>query len=481
MHRWRGLKSDTRFEEVVENRRKSGTIMLPPMLRAKSPAAVIKALKHGEARAVISGGVLRIIPVVMGGVPLGGSLPTLIYNPLSPPTPLRTRICQWDTGNDTTGDGSELTPYKTVSKLISIAQAGDQLLVKDRAGQTSSGGDSSVGYVPTTSPDHVISGIAGNASNPIVLKAFPGHRPVIRPPLGATPGSVIARALRCTSSGTSYWAFVGLDLYHSSGTGGNESVISGLSSAHHLAWIDCDIHGGTDGSGAFIDNNNTDIQFLSCEVYENDDWRGTSQQSHGLYSQANRTLIANCISRDHANGFGFQIRSDASGPTDVWVVHNVGARANTAGSGVAKESAVINGLFYGNIGYDNDNYALRGFTTGGQTGSGNKARKNIGYLNVGSPDYNNGGSSHASGFDWSADGSGNYTSPPGDNLDNTDPKFINPGANNFRLQADSPAKDYGLAAYCPQFDFDLHTRFAPDAGAFALSREPGWADVLIGG
>ena len=404
-------------------------------------------------------------------MPLGASLPAYVYDPLAPPTPLRTLVSHWDTGNDTTGDGSELNPYKTVSKLITVGQAGDRLLVKPRDSQSSSGGDSAVGYEPTTATEHLISSKSGTAANPIVLEGFPGlPKPVIRPPTGSTPGSVIGRVLHWSGT-SSYWALVGLDLYHSSGTGGNESVLWPGSGCHHLAVVACDIHGATDGSGVYSDNGATDIQFLACEVYENNDWRGGSNQSHGLYSQSDRTLIACCICRDHVQGFDIQLRSDsANGPTDVWVVHNVMARALGVGSGIAKESAVVDGQFHGNIGYDCDNYALRGFTSGGQTGSGNKARRNIGYLNTGSPDYNNGGSAHASGFDWSSDGSGNYTTPPGDNLDNTDPKFVDAAANDYHLLEDSPARAYGLPEFCPQFDFALSDRGeVADAGAYRFA------------
>jgi len=52
---------------------------------------------------------------------------------------------------------------------------------------------------------------------------------------------------------------------------------------------------------------------------------------------------------------------------------------------------------------------------------------------------------------------------------NTDPKFVNLGATNLRLQSDSPAKDQGSSVYAPGLDYDGVSRpqdSADDIGAF---------------
>jgi hypothetical protein len=52
------------------------------------------------------------------------------------------------------------------------------------------------------------------------------------------------------------------------------------------------------------------------------------------------------------------------------------------------------------------------------------------------------------------------------NLQNTDPLFVNAGIQDFHLTGGSPARNAGVAKWCPSIDYDGATRSTCSAGAF---------------
>lgn len=385
-------------------------------------------------------------------MPLGTSLPDRPTRP-DESNPIFVSETGGDDSRTKEQAQTEGTPWKTVSKFLANAEAGDVCYVKDFPDQVADGVDS-VGYRPTTANQHIVSGKAGTEADPILLKAYPGHRPIILP---ATVSPTIA--LRITST-SPWWVVDGFEFPYGAGAANDPVVYIGAAGANdNIEIFDCWIHGATVGSGLLSADNNSNLHIYNNKVWANDD--AEAAQSHGIYIQASGSVIANNICRDHANGFGIQLRTDETAVPLVGVIvaNNTCVRNKTNGSGMVLESDAEDCQAWNNILVDNGNYGIRGFDVS-VVGTGNIARKNVAFGNdVGT--YANRNSADI--WDWS--GAGGFDSPPGDNLTD-DPLFENEAGSDFRLTADSPAIGYGNEAYCPTFDHNGDARTQCDAGAF---------------
>lgn len=417
---------------------------------------------------------------------LGTSLPARL------PTSSGTRVFYVDaaTGNDSNAGTSEGAAWASLQDYFSgtagpannvAPTPGDIVWVKDYPGQTSAG-ESSIGYRPGgANLDHVINNRSGTALDPITVQAYPGHRPMILGP-SAAPGTAIARCLRLTGT-SSYWRFQGFDFPYAAGTGGNDPCIYLAGSSNHFEFYDCWIHGSTDGSGIFADTLTSFGHFINCHFYANDDWRFTtgvadpSQQSHGIYlGGCDDYFFANCITRDHANGFGCQIRlgSKRCLLVNCLSIRNNGDTASTAEFGgflvegdaaTTQDNLVINSIaMFNNRGLN----SLSGSTT-----LGNRAYRNVSYENrtrAGSlSNFNN--PTAGTGWDYSAAATGDFTGP-GDNLI-TDPLLSNAAANDFSLLAGSSAIAAGLDIYTPTFDITGAARVNADIGPYRYAAAAG--------
>lgn len=411
----------------------------------------------------------RRAPLLRSAPPILGSL---LPSRLPEPAPLRTFYVDKANGNDLNSGATEIAPWASLQDYLSgtagpsnsiVPTAGDLVIVKDYPGQVANG-QSSVGYRPASGLDHVVSSKSGSASNPITVKAFPGHRPVI---LGqqVAPGVAISRCLRMTGN-SGYWRWRGFNFPYSAGVGANEPTVYIASTAHHIELYDCLLHGATDGSGSVSDAGTHHVHYVNCRFYENDDWRGGTNQSHGLYIIGSDYMALNCLFYNQNNGYGCQIRAGAKRAIIANCVsaYNDGSVAEFAGYVIESDPSGTNdNLVVNCIAYHN----RRGIHALAGTGyAGNRAHHDLAFAGLTST-FTNG--TAGKGWDWSLDGSGLYT-PPGANL-SSDPKLVNPAAFDFALLAGSPCYQGADPNYCPGFDINGAVRRAATIGAYRAPEE----------
>lgn len=351
--------------------------------------------------------------------------------------------------------GTESLPWKTISKALTTLTAGQTCLVKNFPGQKAADSQS-IGYRPTSGGDHVIAR-AGTLSAPIYLAAFPGHKPIILPGLSAP-----TRCLRMTT-GAAFWIVEGFELPYALGSG-NDPCIYGAGDSHDIEVSRCDIHHAHTGGGFFVGYTSKNWHIIGNECHHhNDDVIGN--QSHGIYVQADGSVILNNVVRDQNNGFGIQVRSDSGTVDNVIIANNTSVRNKGIGSGIVVEDNAVNCQVWNNICVDNGSRGIRGYRSGSQSGSKCVARKNICHSNPVSisNDVN-------AAYMLDLSGTGNYGSPPGDNI-TSDPLFTDKAANNFRPKTGSPVFNAGNPDYCPPLDHDLNQRKVASIGAFRAAEE----------
>jgi hypothetical protein len=165
-------------------------------------------------------------------------------------------------------------------------------------------------------------------------------------------------------------------------------------------------------------------------------------------------VIANTVVTGAKNGYGIQLYPSSN---HVVIANNtiVGNQSGIIVGGQG-DLATTRALLVNNIVAFNDKYGITTFWGDGSKGSGNFAVNNLG--------YGNGSTS----FDSSEGGGISFQK----NL-NSDPRFVNRAAGNFRLRPTSGAIDRALGSYAPRFDFDGRRRpqgRRPDEGAFERAR-----------
>jgi hypothetical protein len=320
------------------------------------------------------------------------------------------------TGSDD-NPGSRARPWRTVQHAIDRLRAGQRVLVA--AG---------------TYTEAARLARSGTASAPITIAAQPGQRPVLQPP-AASGGNTYA--LEITGA---YWRVRGFVLQGARGTSSADVYVE--DSANHIELSGNEIRGAQD-QGVFADPGTSDVQIIGNRIHDNGAGHVSGQhQSHGLYLEGARDLVANNVIYNQPYGFGIQIYPRNR---DSIVVGN---------------TVVRNGL--------------SGIVLGGDEGvSGIVVRNNIFAYNNQWGIAHDSANPHSSiadhnltfGNRWGAieDGFGG-TDFSGGNL-NGDPRFA--GRLDFRLRPGSRALGRALRAWSLPYDVRGHRRpTSPAAGAY---------------
>jgi parallel beta-helix repeat protein len=329
------------------------------------------------------------------------------------------------TGNDA-NPGTEASPFRTINRGVKVLKPGDILRVKSG-----------------TYAEALRNTIPGGTSwsSPVTVAAAPGHTVTIRPPAGST------NVLRFENL-RKYIEVQGFILDGVNITSDAIKITYGGSSnanaAHHIRIRDCEVKNAA-SNGILVSGGSDNNEFINLKVHDN----GENDYEHGFYISSANNVVEN--SEVYRNG-GWGVHVYKSGGTAVNnniirnnKIYDNGQAGNHRGVGIILASGsgnmAYNNLIWGNkegisvsLGASNSKVyhnTVYGNISGGifiRSGSTNaQIRNNIAYGN-GGPQLSN-------------TGSGTLLS---NNLVDVDPKFVNAGAADFRLQSSSPAVNKGV-------------------------------------
>ena len=314
-------------------------------------------------------------------------------------------------GGSDANPGTQAAPWATIQKAENTLTAGQKALV--RAG--------------TYAPIYVDKN--GSPLAPISIQAYPGERPVIHTPEGGGYAVEIVG---------SYFRVSGFVLENARNTN-----IYLENPSHHVEISHNEIL-GSDDQGIYVEGNTHDHQILANHIHNNG--LGLVHQSHGIYLEGARHLVANNVIHDQPKGFGIQVYPDNDGSI---VVGNTVIASGYAGIVLGGGGGVRNVVVRNNVFANNTQH---GIAHDSVCATATVVDHNVLFGNGSGPIEGGCG-----GVDRSA---GNRT---------TDPLFVSLAARNLHLGPGSAAIDYGVLNYSPVFDYDGLLRSygaAPDAGAY---------------
>jgi hypothetical protein len=206
------------------------------------------------------------------------------------------------------------------------------------------------------------------------------------------------------------------------------------------------------------------IHRYNCQSIGN----GSSELDHGYYLEGGvANLDANCIARDNL-GRGWNCFNDGTTTAlrDSLIVcclaynngHVVGEEGSgfNAGNRVADPTkANANNKYYNNLSVANGTYGYQWRLPSGSTTDSLPDIPNVLHT---CRSFNN-----PSGV-WTESSVGNQVDVT--NVTSEDPLFVNAGAADFHLQAGSPVRGIGVAAYTPAFDIEGNLRVVADLGPY---------------
>ena len=349
------------------------------------------------------------------------------------------------TGNDA-NPGTEAAPFRTLTKGVKGLKPGDTLYVKSG-----------------TYAESLNKNIPGGTSwsNPVTVAAYPGHTVTLRP----TSGAYVASFAAATRT---YIELRGLNLDAvnvSHGVGVASGSTTGAS--HHIRIRDCEIKNAK-LHGALVQPGSGYNEFINVNVHDN----GTTDFHHGLYIKSSNNLVEQSLVYRNA---GWGVHVYWSEVLKVSVNNNIirnnkiyqNARLGQRGAGIILSSGsgnmAYNNLVWGNNGgiqvkyssvsntkvYNNTVYANKSFGIDIASASNTSVRNNIVYGNIGPA--------------ISIGSSGTLLS---NNLVGINPKFMNAAANDFRLQASSPAINTGVTLSEVRMDYARVPR--PQGGSYDI-------------
>ncbi len=374
-------------------------------------------------------------------------------------------------GNDAYS-GSELQPFKTIKKGLTVIKAGDTLYI--RGGIYPEQINSNVQVIPTGS----------SWQDAPVISAYSGETVVLQPGGGS-------EVINLSRSNIQYVIFIGLvldasNLQRSCSSGyGCSYGIGATNGAHHVRFTNIEIKNAA-GSGVLITRGGsttpTSFEFLSCDVHHN----GTESRDHGFYLSTSGNRVRNCKIH-HNTGWGIHIYTGSlSVTTNNNTIDGNEIYSNAALSASAPGILIDNGagnLVINNIVRGNKNGIQVGAPfASGVTVSGTKIYNNTIYSNMPGVGidifasssqtdvknnilYRNGGTILNKGIGTTQ--SNNLFS---------DPRFVDELNGNFKLQQGSPAINQGVLLGEVQYDFAGVTRpqlGAHDLGAYEYSTTGG--------
>ncbi|MEP7308717.1 MAG: right-handed parallel beta-helix repeat-containing protein [Acidobacteriota bacterium] len=328
-------------------------------------------------------------------------------------------------------------------------------------------------------------------SNKVRIAAYPGDASVWLRPQTSTNGGGHVIFL---DGNFHYLEFDGVNLDGSlSGTGGLWTSTNNGNDPHHIRFQNAEVIAGATGAGAAIDlGAHTKIGATGSNEVRNvvihggglPGLCGYQCASYGVYIKGPNNLVENTDIYD-TSGAGIQIYNADGDAADNNILRNnrihditrTGSLDEVWGIiNVGSNNQIYNNLIYGIKIGNPANSGLAGIASSGNSnkiwnntiynknntgivvqGSSTDVRNNIVYLVTGSPYVNN--------------GSGTVQT---NNLFGVDPLFVNGSANNFQLQAGSPAVNAGTNLSTVTTDFAGVSRpqgAAADIGAFEYSAQ----------
>jgi parallel beta-helix repeat protein len=364
---------------------------------------------------VVAASCLGATPAAAGPRQLGSALPALL-----PASAGRTFYVA-TTGSDR-ARGTLTHPWLTIGRALRAVRPGDTIYVEK--------GKYVIGSALS---------LSGTGTAPITLAAYPHQRPVIQAPPAASGQD--SYALEITGS---YLRIHGFNLQGAQGTSSADVYLE--ASAHNVEISSNFIHGSQD-QGIFAERTTSDIQILQNRIFNNGAGFPGQHQSHGMYLEGQRDLVAGNLIYNQPHGFGLQIypRNTDSWIVDNTVVSNGHSGIVVGGSGGVSGIVIRNNIFAFN--------AEWGIAHDRVNPTDCVADHNLLFGNADGPTQPG-----FAGTDFSI---GNVTD---------DPMFVDPARGNYAPALGSPAAGAADPAYELPTDFNGRPRpAAPAIGAYEPS------------
>jgi Right handed beta helix region len=319
--------------------------------------------------------------------------------------------------------GTAERPWRTIQKAANTLRPGERALV--RAG---------------TYREDLILSRPGTASAPITISAHPGERVVLQP--AASEGDTYPVRIR-----TSFVRLRGFVIELARGTSSTNVYFEG--SAHDVELAANEIRYSQD-QGIFAESSTRQLHIVRNRIHDNGRGHVSGQhQSHGIYLEGARHLVANNAIYDHPFGFGIQIYPDNH---ESIVVNNTIVRSGHSGIVVGGDDGVFDITIRNNILAYNRLYGV-------QMDSDCPTDDVAVDTNL---IYGNPRGAVQSGCEAVSTGGGNLSA---------NPRFV--ARSNFVLKRGSPAVDRARADFAPRTD--LRGRRRPSARGYDIGAYEGVA------